>query len=70
MTIRIFPTETIIHHNFREETLAGDCDPARCAKHDVIYDFSLDEIIEMIDRSAECRQFIKVFSNIAKNYFL
>ena len=66
MTIRIFPTETIIYHNFREETIAGDCDFARCAKHEVIYDFSLDEIIEMIDRSSECRQFIKVFSNTAK----
>ena len=66
MTIRIFPTETIIHHNFREETFAGDCELARCAKHEVIYDFNLDDIIALIDRSAKCRQFIKVFLDIAK----
>ena len=54
-------TETIIYHNFPNETNAGNCDPRRCATHSVTYDVSMDKIIALIEQSTECRQFIKVY---------
>ena len=65
----ILPTETIFHHNFPNETDAGNCEPRRCAKHNVNYDVSMEQIIELIEKSDECRQFIKVFLNLINNYF-
>ena len=65
MTI-FLPTETIIYHNFPNETDAGNCEPQRCAIHSVTYDVSMDQIIALIEQSTECRQFIKVFLNLVK----
>ena len=59
--ITILSTETIIYHNFPSETDAGDCEPPRCARHVVTYDVTMEQIIALIEQSAECRQFIKVF---------
>ena len=52
--------ETVIHHNFPYEIEAGNCEPERCARHSVSYYISMEQIIALIERSAECRQFIKV----------
>ena len=52
--------ETIIYHNFPNEEVAGDCEPRRCAKHKIIYDVTMPQIIALIEQSTECRQFIKV----------
>ena len=54
------PTETVIHHNFPSEVDAGDCDPQRCATHNVTYDVTGLQIIALIEQSSECRQFITV----------
>ena len=56
------PIETIIHHNFPSEVDAGDCETRRCAKHKVVYDITMPQIIALIEQSAECRQFTKVTS--------
>ena len=56
-----FSTETIIHHNFPNEVNAGDCEPQRCVRHSLTYDVPMPLIIALIEQSAECRQFIKVF---------
>ena len=55
--------ETVIFHNLPTETLAGNCELARCAKFDVVYNLKMPQIIALIEQSAECHQFIKVFLN-------
>ena len=52
--------ETIIHHNFQNETETEDCHPQRCSKHKVFYDATLQQITALIQRSETCRQFVKV----------
>ena len=49
------------------ETLAGDCELARCAKFDVVYYLKMPQIIALIEQSAECRQFIKLFLMVSAN---
>ena len=58
--LNIATAETVIHHNFPYEIEAGNCNPSRCARHSVVYEVSMPQIIALIERSAECRQFIKV----------
>ena len=53
-------TETIIYHNFPDEQFAGNCEDKRCAKHKVVYNTTMPQIIALIKQSAKCRQFIKV----------
>ena len=60
------PTETIIYHNFSNDSDAGSCEPRRCATHSVTYDVSMDQITALIEQSSKCRQFIKVFLNFEK----
>ena len=67
MTI-FLSTETIIYHNFSNNTDAGSCEPQRCAAHYVTYDVSMERIIALIEQSTECRQFIKVFLNLIKKF--
>ena len=54
------PAETIIRHNQPDEVEVANCDPKRCSKHKLIYDLTKSQIVSLINRSAECRQFIKV----------
>jgi len=53
-------SETIIYHNSTIEADAGNCEPARCAKHKVTYDIKMSQIIALIEQSTECRQYVKV----------
>ena len=64
-----YMTETVIFHNFPNEATAGDCDPARCARHSVVYDLTMPQITALIEQSAECHQFIKV-KRFLKKIFL
>ena len=54
-------TETVVYHDFPNETVAGNCNNPRCANHSITYDVTLPQIAAVIEQSAECRQFIKVF---------
>ena len=52
--------ETIIKHNQSNEVEVANCDSKRCSKHKLIYDLTMPQIVSLIQRSSECRQFIKV----------
>ena len=52
----------IINHNQPNEVEVGNCESARCSKHKLIYDLTIQQIASLINRTAECRQFIKVIS--------
>ena len=56
----ISPSETKVFHNFPSEFPAGYCERSRCAKHEVIYDIPMAQIIALIEQSTECRQYVKV----------
>ena len=58
--------ETVIFHNLPTETLAGNCELARCSKFDVVYDLKMPQIIALIEQSAACHQFIKVFLMLSR----
>ena len=56
--------ETRVYHNFPNEVDAEYCKGRRCAKYNVIYDATMQQIIALINQSTECRQFIKVIFQI------
>ncbi|XP_076820781.1 contactin-associated protein-like 4 isoform X1 [Clavelina lepadiformis] len=53
-------TETVIEHDTMGEIeITTKCGPRKCYKRPVRYDVSMQQIVALINRSSQCRQFIK-----------
>ncbi|XP_076809882.1 contactin-associated protein-like 4 [Clavelina lepadiformis] len=52
-------TETIIEHNSMNEIQVTSCEPNKCYKRQIRYNVAMEQIVALIQRSSECRQYIK-----------
>ncbi|XP_076809883.1 contactin-associated protein-like 4 [Clavelina lepadiformis] len=52
-------TETIIEHDSMNEIQLTSCEPNKCYKRHIRYNVAMEQIVALIQRSSECRQFIK-----------
>ncbi|CAK8695706.1 unnamed protein product [Clavelina lepadiformis] len=51
--------ETIIEHDSMNEIQITSCDPEKCHERHIRYNVTMEQIVALIQRSSECRQYIK-----------